>query len=230
MKNMIIFHGINLSAGLSLALAVKNAINSEGLPYEYHAPDTGFKREFLSDITFYTHDKLGRSKFVFDHEIMHYPLIADHAKLITVLRDPVSRIVSVFYYLKDNHPYCIEELELVKWIERHGLNYSQFIQFSCLDKKEKPQKHFTEAIDFLDKRVDYFGFSDNLQSFSNTISDLMHSKNGIVPLSIDSGSANPYREGLPDSIRDDIEDLIPYDIAFYTYAKHLKLCRWSLEC
>lgn len=218
-RPVVAFHGVTQSGCLSLAWTVRNDIVQNGLPIEYHDGSTGFRHEFLDDEGFYT-----ARRFICDHGIVQHPLLGDRATLISMVREPVRRMISVYYYLRERHPEYVADMEIEPWMERYGENFSQYRDFVPKDKlTESGGEKFKAAIEFLQEKVYLLGTCEEMGDFLAEVRNLLGITKFSELLVLDSGSSNPTRGKTIDPVlRQHIERCMPFDTAFYHAARALR--------
>ncbi len=168
-------------------------------------------------------------RFIYGHSANKLiDFVNSEAKILTVLRDPVERIISHYYYVKSFkmhflHDKLIKERITLK--EYCGLNLStelenQFTQhFSrlTLDEIKQDEKASVElAFKNIIKTYDLIGFQSHIPEFYSAFSDMMglpkrHNKN----IKINSTNRKPKLEELEAKTLDEIKKYNHLDILLY---------------
>lgn len=152
--------------------------------------------------------------------------------VVTILRSPVERIISHYYYAKSSpdhylyneilahnislDDYATSEIsvETQNWYVKH------FSGLSSSEVNLNPDVSLDKAISFLSTHYDIIGLLDEFDDFTKTLQQKANYKNDYSGSKFRVSLDRPLTNDIPLSIRKRIEDANQLDIALYNHVKH----------
>lgn len=159
------------------------------------------------------------------HELLDY--VHPECLKVTVLREPVDRIVSHYYFAKSDaqhylnsrilesdlslEEYATSDLsdELRNWYTTH------FSGLTVAEAEQSPEQTVAAAVDVVLQRYDIIGFLDEFDSFTSTLKDQAMFRHEYQNKRINVTPNRPSLENIPRSTLDRIEEVNNLDIAFF---------------
>jgi len=226
-ESPIIFHGVNKSGSLAFAKVLHDAYSRSGnlnrFMCRYMQLPAG-RSEALDEFK----DKLPIYPILIDHGLVGFEDNFNNAKLVTLLRDPVERMVSIYFWLKSNHSEKIMGRDLVTWVRHESRVYSQVRQFA-FDHRDARTAHNLDRMSvgemisiaehrFMDK-VEWYGVCEKFEeSVIMFLALIGFTKVPVWEVDV-RNTHKPKAEALPRKLHQEISDIIGYDIAFYESKK-----------
>jgi len=212
---------VNLNAPVSRQVIE----TTEGLNYPYETNDDFPILHFREKLLLYFMAQ-SSSIFISGHFIFSnnaYKMYGDKFKIITVLRDPVKRWISSYFFNRfktDGHMQVNEEIEI--YLETHfgisqGYELVKFLGGADRGGDYTSTQAISRAKDNLNK-FEIIGFLEDLDSFSSKFSDHFH-----VNLNIGKKNQSPapkqYRRStIAPELLERIAEVCQPDIQVYEYA------------
>lgn len=223
----VLFHGVNKSGSLACATVLQRAYSAHGRQEDYMCRYFGIPDSIEAALaTFAKKRELpARHALLIDHNLVGRSVEFPGAPYITLLRSPVRRMLSCYFWIKKHAPDQLRERDFSTWLEEAGLAYSLVFQFACFagagkDVKLDVQKLAPETVkqmaeDWFDENVVLFGIAEQFEE------SLFSLAGGLglpsIPLwQPDKRNAlrPPWERLSPDLIAY-IEEVVAYDIDFY---------------
>ena len=163
------------------------------------------------------------------HDLLDY--VHPGTITLTIFRDPIDRIVSHYFYVRQNpHHYLHDRVmksniqlkdytssglgsELRNWYTTH------FSGYSLEDAEKCPEDSVRRAFDIISERYDVFGFQDNL---AESVNRLRNSARLYEPFGSQARNITPNRTGLKDipaEVKQIIAEANHLDIRLYALLK-----------
>ncbi len=238
----VAFHAVNKSGSLVAARMLQSAYAKQGRETDYlcrYFNIPASKEEALDAIK---NDNVNQ-KLLIDHGLVGVETIKPNAKVITMLRHPIRRIMSVYYWLLKHHPEKVLGRDILNWIRLEGIHYTQIRQFAFnhLSSKERgaiPNKSIAQiaqlAGEYFENHIAWFGVTELYDESMITL----HWELGLdfiaQPTSDDRNTLQPKYQTKPITNGEfdwtyttmskkyytEIEELLGYDIVFYELMKN----------
>lgn len=223
----LLFHGVNKSGSLAFSRSVHAA---------YVA--VGKEKQFLCR---YMQMPVGRDEAIaqFKGHLDKAPILIDHAmvgvqdsiagsRLSTMLRHPVSRFISIYFWLQTKHPEKLMGRDIMSWARQEHRIYSQLRQFTFTFLKPATaiamdrlpiDDSLEKAITLFETKMAWWGicelFEETLVSFS-----IHRGFNKVANWETDKRNVErPEYTKLPRNMYEELSMLLGYDVAFYTFMK-----------
>lgn len=226
-----IFHAVNKSGSLAMAEVLLSAYAHEQRRNEFFCSYYDISKETnLNNLFQQFSENQGNGKILISHDLVGKAHLFPKAKFITLLRDPIKRLVSCFYWLRTQHPEVIRGRNILQWAEESGKSHSQIFQFACHSDTRPQLKHevnkmsneeiFKIAHCWFEKNVHAYGITEHFEESIMWLASHLGLKS--VPLwKTDKRNVNrPLWDQLDDNIISSLEDLFSHDIAFYQSMKN----------
>ncbi len=153
---------------------------------------------------------------------------------ITVLRDPIDRIISHFYYAKRTKQHY-----LYSKIKKSGMDLEQYVTsglsdelqnyyttfFSGLtarDVERNPEKAIIRAVQIVQERYDIVGFLDDFKSFANELKKQAKFRHDYQDVRLNITANRPSLDDILPSTLKIIEELNHIDVSFYKKIKEVR--------
>ncbi len=223
----ILFHGVNKSGSLAFAkalhMAYKESGNIKRFMCRYMQMPAG-REEALAQFS----QKLEINPILIDHGLFGYEKNYPGAKCVTMLRDPMKRVFSIYYWLLSHHPEKIMGRDIISWVRQDWRTYAQVRQFAFDNRATKTahiidQKPIGEMISVAEanfsNNISWFGICELFEA--SVISFLSQIGINQAPVwELDKrNTAKPKPVAIPRGLEREISELIGFDIAFYEIKK-----------
>lgn len=159
-----------------------------------------------------THYSLHRSDTIrVDLDINEY-------KLFTFVRNPYSRIVSAFFYLRDTNLRYRQDRHYRNTHNLQEMNFSEFVKEKLLIAK---YPHFDGIVDKYIKsedleKFDFIGKTENMQTDCDLVCDIIKRPKRILPHDNKSEHKH-YTEYYDDESRKIVANIYAKDIEYFDY-------------
>lgn len=169
--------------------------------------------------------KQKKYKFIYGHRANQLIPFTDDDKIVaTVMREPVDRMISNYFYVKRNvkhqfhkrvmeddiklEDYCATEIggKLNNWYVHH------FSGLSKAEVRQHPKEAVTVALDYIEKNYDIIGFQDQLPAFF----DALQLKLGVQFMGLDEQPNKNTTNNRP--MIDEVSDLTKQRISEFNKA------------
>lgn len=218
----IFFHAVNMAGTASLCDFLSDGLQANNDSRVYLSPYNGFPPDrSLAEMSQYHREK----RFVIaQHGLFGGQRRYPGTRVITLLRDPVRRIISAYYYLTKFHPEFIAGKELLDWVGSLGQYHYQFRQFAFDNLSADEQKDlgrlsqreiFARALARFEEDVDWFGIVELFDASVFTLAYEMGLEQVPLWRSIASGNDRPDYSAIGPEIMGQIAEIIGLEIAFY---------------
>ena len=163
------------------------------------------------------------------HELLCY--IHPESIRITLFRDPIERIVSLYYYVKQckKHPLhsiaCHRKMNLERWINLQVVEdrVSNFYIKYFLGKSPSELIHPVEdAVNLVKENYHIIGVLDRISDFVDTIQDKALLKCRFKNTKLNVTKNRPVVDTIPSPVLQEIRNMNYFDIAFYKKIKLLE--------
>jgi len=220
LNDVLLFHHLPKTAGTAVSSALEGLYGAEYYRW-FHGPAGALKT--LVD---------GHSlKALGGHFHLSHPLAAQidaQVIMITLIRDPVDRVISNFYYLRANEKHHLYELANAYSLEEalnKGLAKKLQIDneivrmLSTADPKNSLGTAFRSAKETINSYT-FFGLQEQtrmLQLLINRVFNIEHFK---IPV-MTTYTARPKKEEVDPGLIELIKKYNQYDVELYEYAKEI---------
>jgi len=165
----------------------------------------------------------------FAHELINYA--HPECLRVTVLREPVDRIISHYYYAKRTQShYLYSKIHSSKMsLEEYATSdlsgelrnwYTTHFSGLTVDAAElNPEESITNAVDVLINRYDIIGFLDNFSSFTENLRNQAGLRYKYQNRKVNVTQARPALNDVPQSVITKIKKVNHLDIALYRKVK-----------
>lgn len=223
----LLFHGVNKSGSLAFSKVLHAAYhetgNTDRFMCRYMQIPAG-REEALSQFS----EKLATNPVLIDHGLFGYEKNYPGAKSVTILRDPMKRIFSIYYWLLSHHPEKIMGRDIITWARHDARSFSQVRQFAfdnralrtahAIDQKPIGEMISTAEINF-SENIAWFGICE---LFEESIISFL-SQAGINKAPVwepdNRNTAKPQSSTISKGLEREISEIIGFDIAFYEIKK-----------
>ena len=237
----VVFHGVNKSGSLAMATVLRQSYARQGDSARFMCrymdiPDTRAKavERMKAD--------QGRNQILIDHGLIGLEKQVPKVRMITMLRHPIRRIISAYYWLSTRHPEQILGRDLLSFVRMEGIQRSQirqfaFDHFSGPDRGRIVGKSLSQiaadALDYFDRHIAWFGITEMFEESVLTLhwelglghtgvirSDDRNKKRPAYQVKpIVDGEFNHTHVAFSKAYFDELEHLMSYDIVFYEIMK-----------
>lgn len=162
------------------------------------------------------------------HNLVEYYHDYPSAMYFTILRNPLKRLISCYYWLKKHHPEFINNRDLLTWAKESGHTFTNTFQFACFDgikqKERIAQLPLSEMIDmsreWFKNNIQVFGITEYFEeSIFWFASHLKLSK--VVMWKADKRNVcRPKWDLFKKSTFLELQNIIDYDVEFYEHMKN----------
>lgn len=224
----VVFIHIQKTAGSSIVRAIKN---QAGMDLPSHGDFAGDKRAFHKDDRFF----LGHFGF---NRIREIP---DPKFCFTFLRDPIDRIISLYYFWKEDadNEYPIfqtaKEMDLEAFLQSENPRVRQHIDNvqtwtfvgDCWGEVRHQYQHLssTELLEIAKTNLDtldFVGFQENYRADSETLFQMLGFDAAVGNVAVNKTAGRPRREDLPASTLRLMAPLVELDDELYRHALHVR--------
>lgn len=218
-EDFLLFHHIPKTAGTALSAALRRYYGPEHYQW-FHGPSGA-----LDAIYEGTELQAVGGHFDLNHRLLD--MIQTPMMLITIFREPVERIISSYYYLKNNEKhnlhdlamrFTLEDIFTKKWARRLEME-NQMVRMVSNIEYRRWADPLSGAKDNILKYT-FFGLQDDLDTFEQ----LFNSKFNTTGLDI-RRSKKKYKTPKPDELDTRTIDLIKMynkdDILLYEYIQEV---------
>lgn len=144
-------------------------------------------------------------------------------KFVTVLRHPVDRYISEYFYNYNRNHHAKVNLSIPEYMESvtGQRNAFKLCEYLCGDRTfsvEKIDKHLMNSKVNLSK-FDVIGFTDNMDSFKRQLKQTLGRSIGVGRENKRTVSSRKIDELVTPSLKDRITHMCAKDIELYEYAK-----------
>ncbi|PAU81208.1 hypothetical protein CK501_06515 [Halovibrio salipaludis] len=245
--NRVVFHHVPKCAGTSVsrALRVRYALSQASIA----APATAdvINRQYgTSDFSNLEHfNRIRRFRAELLHYLMwkdtyfiggHVPFnraAYDHLgkgyRFITVLRDPVERFISEYFYNRGRNHQARIDADLAEYIEsplgqRNALRCCEYFSGQLDLDLEDPESLKHRAKDNL-KAFDVVGFTDSMGVFEQKVRQALNVRVSFGRENQGNRSSAEINKEITPALRSRLEDLCKHDREIYDFARDLVLQR-----
>ena len=237
----VIFHGVNKSGSLAMASILRNsyALRKENRRFMCRymgLPDT--REEALDRIR----NDQGRNQILIDHALVGLEQQVPGARMITMLRHPVRRMISAYFWHQTHHPERLLGRDLLNWIRHERLTHSQVRQFAFDHFSQRDRNAIrnwgiadicNRAMDYFDTHIAWFGITEMFEESvlalhwelgfdrigAGIVDDRNKKRPGYLAREIENGEFGRRNMTISKAYYDEIEDLLSFDIVFYEMMK-----------
>lgn len=223
----ILFHGVNKSGSLAFAKVLHTAYVKSGNDHRFMcrymqmpaSKDEAFKQ---------FREKLDLNPILIDHGLFGREEDYPRTKVVTILRDPLRRVISIYFWLSSHHPEKILGRDLLSWAAQDWRSYSQVRQFAydhrnsrtahAIDQKPIGELIATAECKFHSK-VAWFGICELFEESIISLATELGLR--TIPVWEDDkrNIAKPKFNTLPKNLERALTEILSYDIAFYEIKK-----------
>jgi hypothetical protein len=218
----VIFHAINKSGSKALALVLRAAYDSAGRGEEFVNPSTPNQRELIEN-------NVGPG-FFWAHYL--YGAVTPRADrvFITVFRNPLPRVVSIYQWLKNKRLAAgtpeAEIVPLEQFIKKsHGVHHSIIAQFGAgygsdhktLLKKYSKQDLYERSLENIERDVHWFGLAELFEETIFTTAAICGLKTVPVWKRDVRNPNRPMVWDLSEDIKSAIQEQYRFDFMLYEH-------------
>lgn len=237
----VVFHGVNKSGSLTMASVLRNSFalrkEDDRFMCRYMSiPDTREEaiRRMVGDE--------GRNRMLIDHALVGMEKQVPGARMITMLRHPIRRAISAYYWHQSRHPEKVMGRDLLNWVRMEGKQHSQVRQFAFdhFSKRERNairNRGIAEIVNlamaYFDDNIAWYGitemFDESVLSlhwelgFDRVGADISDTRNKDRPAylhrDITDGEFGAANMTISRAYYDELEQLLGFDIVFYEMMK-----------
>lgn len=164
-----------------------------------------------------------------DHNLVELRKEFPWAKYCTLLRSPVRRMISTFYWLERFHPETMRGRDIRTWMEQSGPRYSLCFQFARFEGGgEKMNKQLSQLStaeikqmgeNWFDENICFFGITEYFEESAIFFAHNLGLPE-LAPWRPDKrNSKRPKWDQIDPSLLSEIEEIMRYDIDFYEKRK-----------
>jgi hypothetical protein len=159
------------------------------------------------------------------HRLLDY--VHPECLKVTVLRDPVDRIVSHYYYAKRTPEHYLyskihnSDMTLEDYVtsnlsvELRNWYTGTFAGLKVDDAERRPEESITRALEFVLKRYDIVGFLDNFSLFAETLRKQANLRYKYQDEKVNITQERPSLDNIEQSTINKIEQVNHLDIVLY---------------
>lgn len=223
-RERVFFHGVNKSGSTAMASVLLQAYQANGRASSFMCRYFGNPPDSETAIA-RLRERSADHAILLDHNLVGIRSLFRDAAYITLLRDPVRRIISCYYWLRTHHPEELGGRELKQWVAHGGRAYTTIFQFACyespgVDTKKhimtlSPERMYEMGRAWFSYNMDSFGITELFEESAMLFASQL-GLSSIPAWNADKrNKQRPRWELVDEGIKQYIADLISYDVEFY---------------
>lgn len=223
-SDTILFHGVNKSGSWAMADVLKKTYYHIGADENYSCRYFGLPHDREESLLRFSKNSKNSiaPRILIDHDLAELRGRFPSAKFITLLRDPIKRIISCYYWLNSHHPEFIKNRDILSWAKQSGRDYTLCSQFAYknglkvfTDQSISNRELANIARTWFTNNISAFGLSEFFEESVFWIAS--HLGLDQVP-EWDPDLRNvkrPTWDSIDINIYNELEEMFAYDVFFY---------------
>jgi hypothetical protein len=237
----IAFHGVNKSGSLAMATVLKNSFALQNAGNRFMCRYMSIPETRDEAIKRIVNDN-GSNQILIDHGLVGLEKKAPSVKMITMLRHPIRRIISAYYWLSTHHPESVMGRDLLNWVRLEGRHHSQirqfaFDHFSPQERGRIVGRSISEitrrALDYFEDNIAWFGITEMFKESTlalhwelgldqigkGMVDDRNKDRPTYLKKEITNGDFDHTHTSISKAYYEELEQYLAFDIVFYEVMK-----------
>jgi acetyltransferase-like isoleucine patch superfamily enzyme len=227
-NSSVIFHGVNKSGSWAMSEVLQDAYRLDHRTEEFMCRYFGIPSDRQEALDRFQAN-LGKPQILIDHNLVGISGEVESAQYITLLRHPVKRLISCYFWLAKHHPKAVGDRSLIQWARVSGHSYSLSFQFACHDGASDHFKTKVKALPketmaakgrkWFDSRIAAFGVSECFEESVMWLASALGIRQVPIWQPDTRNETRPKWDLVDPQVHQELNLILDYDIEFYNDMK-----------